>query len=64
MNSTLKSTPADLSKNENSNHLKVIKSQVHKESALKKIYINTLIPGFSYKNSSGEIIVPKNCTLL
>ncbi len=64
MNSTLKSTPADLTKNENSNHLKVIKSQAHIESAVKKIYINTLTPGFSYKNSSGEIINPKNCALL
>lgn len=64
MNSTLKSTQGDLIKNENSTHLKVIKSQVHKETAVNKIYINTLMPAFSYKNSSGELIEPKNCALL
>lgn len=64
MNSTLKSTRADLTKNENSNHLKVIKSQDHKEMAVKRIYINTLTPNFTYNNNSGELIKPKNCALL
>lgn len=59
MNSTLKSTQANIAKNENTNHLKVIKSKV-----CKKIYVNTLTPNFSYLNSSGELITQKNCALL
>ena len=58
MNSTLKSAPADSKQNETS-CLKVIKSEIHK-----KIHINTLMPDFSYNNSSGESMKPKNCVLL
>lgn len=64
MNSTLKSPQADLNKNENSNYLKVVKSQIQKEVIVKNIYINTLIPRFSYKNSLGKIIYPKKCALI
>jgi hypothetical protein len=64
MYSTLKSTPVGLTNNENSNHLKVIKSQVQNEEAVKRIYINSLMPGFSYNNKSGELIIPRNCALL
>ena len=63
MNSTLKSTPADL-KNSESTYLKVIKSKVNKKVSVKRIYINTLMPDFSYTNSSGTLIKPKKCVLL
>jgi len=44
--------------------LKVIKNKVTKEkSKLSRIYINTLTPGFSYKNRLGETS-SKNCVLL
>ena len=63
MNSTLKSTPADLINNDNT-YLKVVKSQNHQEISVKRIYINTLMPDFSYTNSSGALIKPKKCILL
>ena len=44
-------------------HLKVIKSTKRKKP-VKRIYINTLVPGFSYLNSLGEAIMPRNCALL
>jgi hypothetical protein len=31
---------------------------------LGKIYINTLMPKFSYSNSEGETISPQNCALI
>lgn len=63
MNSTLKLTPRDSKINDNT-YFKVVKSQVPKSKTVKRIYINTLIPGFSYKNNLGEIIKPKKCVLL
>ena len=46
-------------------HLKVIKNTSKRtKKALNRIYINTLVPGFSYMNSIGETIMPKNCILL
>ena len=63
MNSTLKSTPADL-QNSESTYLKVVKSEIHQENSVKRIYINTLMPNFSYTNSSGALIKPKKCISL
>ena len=34
------------------------------KAALKKIYINTMIPKFIDTNSEGETIEPKNCMML
>jgi len=45
-------------------HLKVVKSSSKNKSAINKIYINTLIPGFSYLNSLGKTVTPKNCVML
>ncbi len=46
-------------------HLKVIKNSVKiNKKAVKRIYINTLIPGFNYINNLGEIITPRKCVLL
>lgn len=48
--------------------LKVVNNTLHKKSSkpsiTKRIYINTLIPGFSFINSNKEIISGKNCILL
>jgi len=59
----MKSTP--LHSNIEKIHLKVIKnSNKRNKKATNRIYINTLIPGFSYTNHLGETITPKKCSLL
>ena len=47
----------------NEPHLKLVKS-TKKIITGSRIYINTLIPGFSYVNSKGEIEYPHKCVLL
>ncbi|WP_372746351.1 hypothetical protein [Lutibacter sp.] len=48
--------------------LKVVNNTLHKKSfmptANNRIYINTLIPGFSFINHNKEIVTGKNCILL
>jgi hypothetical protein len=46
----------------NEPHLKLVKNTQKEQS--KRIYINNLMPNFSYKNKSGEILTPKKCALL
>ena len=54
-----------LQRNNKDPFLKVIKNTATKEkSKLTRIYINTLIPNFSYQNSLEETISPKNCVSL
>jgi len=43
-------------------HLKLIKNT--QKDQIKRIYINNLVPDFSYTNKSGEILTPKKCALL
>jgi len=43
-------------------HLKLVKNT--QKDQIKRIYINNLVPDFSYKNKSGEILTPKKCALL
>lgn len=49
-------------------HLKLVKNSIGKQHSLKnsieRIYINTLIPGFNYRDKAGNVITPKNCALL
>ncbi|MBT8317007.1 MAG: hypothetical protein HKP59_05235 [Lutibacter sp.] len=48
-------------------HLKLIKNTKKKKTAnarVNRIYINTLIPGFSYLNKAKKTIIPENCALL
>lgn len=47
-------------------HLKVIKNDVTKslDNSVKGIYINTLMPDFSYENNKGTLISPNNCIFL
>ena len=53
----MKST--SLKKIEHSPNLKLIKTSVKKLKRVNpKMYINTLIPGFNYVNSSGEVTIP------
>lgn len=43
-------------------HLKVIKNSLKRKTSVNpKLYINTLIPGFTYVNDKGKIVTPKNC---
>jgi len=55
-------------KNDNTEpHLKLVKTKSKKgalKPIIKRIYINTLVPGFSYINKSGKKIVTNNCALL
>ena len=56
---------ASLKSRNQTSYLKLVKSNAKiEEIAVTRIYINTLIPGFSYKNNLGEIITPKKCILL
>lgn len=51
----------------NEPHLKLIKNNKKRNAASTKvdrIYINTLMPGFSYLNKAKKIIFPHNCALL
>jgi hypothetical protein len=52
--------------NQQALHLKVIKndSNLHKNIEVKRIFINTLTPNFTYTNSHGEIKSPINQVLL
>lgn len=43
---------------QNKPHLKVVRNGVKKTP---KVYINTLMPNFSYTNEKGEIIIKDNC---
>lgn len=47
--------------NLNRTHLKLVKNKRVTDA---KIYINTLVPNFSYTNQSGEIMAPRKCALL
>ena len=42
-------------------HLKVIKNTLNGKRSDIKLYINTLVPNFSYMNDKGEKVTPKNC---
>lgn len=57
-----------LNQNETAPFLTVVNNSLNKLNAetsqAKRIYINTLIPGFSYINSTGEAITQKICALL
>lgn len=48
--------------------LKVVNNSMGKSSAIteqvKRVYINTLVPGFNYMNNMGELITPNKCALL
>jgi len=60
---TMKSTP--LKNSIIQPHLKVIKNGAKRKKPIKsKLYINTLMPDFSFTNHNGEIIHPKKCILL
>ena len=62
----MKSSP--LKQNLKEPHLKVVNNSIGIKRKLSKsihrIYINTLVPNFSYKNQNGETINPKKCILL
>ena len=45
-------------------NLKVVKNSLEKKNAFKKLNINTLIPGFSYKNHKEETIIINNYGVL
>lgn len=46
-------------------HLKVVKNSLKKPSEIKRIYINTLFPNFSYKNHLGNTVSNlQKCILL
>jgi hypothetical protein len=49
-------------------YLKIVNNNWSKKRTsteqVKRIYINTLIPGFNYLNHNGELITPKKCVLL
>jgi hypothetical protein len=53
---------------DNTPFLKVVNNSLGKANAIteqvKRVYINTLVPGFNYINSAGESIAPKKCILL
>ncbi|MFZ2285105.1 MAG: hypothetical protein WAV86_14625 [Lutibacter sp.] len=48
--------------------LKVVNNSLGKTGTAtvqtKKLYINTLVPGFNYINHAGESITPNKCALL
>lgn len=45
--------------------LKVVRNSFHKEENERtKIYINTLMPNFNYKNSSGGTVSRNGCVFL
>lgn len=49
-------------------YLKVVNNTIGTKRDLKeqldKIYINTLVPEFSYSDCNGETVSPKKCVLL
>jgi len=49
-------------------HLKLVKNSIGDKQQLKtkvkRIYINTLVPGFNYINQVGKLITPHKCILL
>lgn len=57
-----------LKQTENTPFLKVVNNSLAKTPAItekvRRIYINTLMPGFNYTNRAGELITPNKCALL
>ena len=57
-----------LKQTENTPFLKVVNNSLAKTNVIteqvKRIYINTLMPGFNYINSAGESITPNKCVSL
>ncbi len=53
---------------ESINFLKVVNNSLSNTPSLtkkvKRIYINTVIPGFNYINQLGEVVTPQKCILL
>ena len=48
-------------------HLKLIKNNRKRKVAntkIERLYINTLIPGFSYLDKAGETIFPHKCAFI
>ena len=62
----MKATP--LKQKDSVPYLKIVNNSLSKKRTsakqVKRIYINTLIPGFNYLNHKGELITPKKCILL
>ena len=50
------------------NFLKLVNNNLNKTTVLtekaNRLYINTLMPGFSYINKLGEVVSPQNCILM
>ena len=46
------------------NNRKSTSKKTKAKKKLSKIYINTIMPKFSYSNSAGETITPQNCAML
>ena len=54
-----------IQENQQEPHLKVIKNSKGKiKNTVKRLYINTLTPGFNFRNSNGEVITPQSYNLL
>jgi len=51
-------------KNSEKTHLKVIKNAAKAKQKISRIYINTLMPDFSYLNNLGKLIKPHKCIML
>lgn len=45
-------------------YLKIVKNSLDKKSVYCKLNINTLIPGFSYRNHKGDTIIINNYGVL
>lgn len=46
-------------------YLKVVKGpEIKTKNTINRIYINTLIPNFMFRNSNGDIVKPKTFVLL
>jgi ribosomal protein L32 len=61
----MKSTPLKVNQNAPMRVVNNRKSKSKKsKKQLSKIYINTLMPKFNYKNNEGENITPHNCAML
>lgn len=56
--------PSLFQNNSQETHLKVIKNTKRNKRVNTRLYINTIIPGFSSINNLGETIVPINHVLL
>ena len=52
---------SSLKQTNSTSFLKVVNNSLSLKKEIKRIYINTLVPDFKYKSTSGEVVASNKC---